>query len=95
MPFTWKTLVRCSYTISITTPVVLGPRIMVTAWQVAVIGPSMWIVAITFLEENREHSRHNVSIIGEINSISLKNKLTNRQTNTLSPFPDHINARIV
>ena len=74
MPFTWKTVVRCSFAKSITTPVVLGPRIMVTAWQFVVFGPSMWFVAITFLEENREHSRHNVSIIGEINSISLINK---------------------
>ena len=95
MPFTWKAVVRCSYAKSITTPVVVSPRITVTTWQVVVYGPSLWIVGITFLEENREHSRHNVSIIDEINSISLINKLTNRQTNTLSPFPDHINARIV
>ena len=85
----------CSLAKSIKTPVVLGPHIIVTAWQVVVFGPLMWLAAITFLEENREHSRHNVSITGEMNLIRLINKLTHRQTNKLSPFPDHINARIV
>lgn len=51
MLFTFKTAIRCPFTYSIKTPVILGRYVIVTALQVIFDGPFTFVYAVALLRE--------------------------------------------
>lgn len=49
MLFTFKTIIRCPFTYSIKTPVILGRYVIVTALQVIIDGPFTFVYAAVAL----------------------------------------------